>query len=84
MIVRLIGSLFLHLLTNASDAMPQRGTLIVRAKTSVLDETEAVQIDFVNTGEGIGAENLKKIWEPFFTTKMEGKEPVWAWLSAAA
>ncbi len=68
-----LRQLFLNLLTNASDAMPQGGTLTVKAKPSVLDETEAVQIDFVDTGEGITAENLKKIWEPFFTTKMEGK-----------
>src|SRR5258706_5119538 len=53
--------------------MPEGGTLTVKAKPSVLDETEAVQIDLVDTGEGITAENLKKIWEPFFTTKMEGK-----------
>jgi PAS domain S-box-containing protein len=68
-----LRQLFLNLLTNASDAMPQGGTLIVRAKTSGLDESEAVQIDFADTGEGIAPENLKRIWEPFFTTKMEGK-----------
>ena len=68
-----LRQLFLNLLTNASDAMPQGGTLTVRAKTSFLDETEAVQIDFEDTGDGISAENLKKVWEPFFTTKIEGK-----------
>jgi PAS domain S-box-containing protein len=68
-----LRQLFLNLLTNASDAMPQGGTLTVRAKSVDLDETEAVQIDFGDTGEGISAENLKKIWEPFFTTKIEGK-----------
>jgi signal transduction histidine kinase len=68
-----LRQLFLNLLTNASDAMPQGGTLTVRATTGVLHEAEAVQIDFADTGEGISPENLKKIWDPFFTTKMEGK-----------
>ena len=68
-----LRQLFLNLLTNASDAMSQGGTLTVRAQRGVLRETEAVQIDFMDAGEGITAENLKKIWEPFFTTKTEGK-----------
>jgi len=68
-----LRQLFLNLLTNAGDAMPQGGTLTVRAKNSNLNESDAVQIDFADTGEGIAPENLKKIWEPFFTTKAEGK-----------
>ena len=68
-----LRQLFLNLLTNASDAMPQGGTVTVRTKTGVLHDNEAVQIDFADTGEGIPAENLKKIWDSFFTTKTEGK-----------
>jgi PAS domain S-box-containing protein len=68
-----LRQLFLNLLTNASDAMPHGGTLTMRATTGVLDAADAVEIDFADTGEGISAENLKKIWDPFFTTKMEGK-----------
>ena len=30
-------------------------------------------IEFADTGEGIAAEHLEKLWEPFFTTKPEGK-----------
>jgi PAS domain S-box-containing protein len=68
-----LRQLFLNLLTNAGDAMPQGGTLTVNAKYTVLREAEAVQIDFSDSGDGISAENLEKIWEPFFTTKPEGK-----------
>jgi PAS domain S-box-containing protein len=68
-----LRQLFLNLLTNASDAMPEGGTLTVRANNSSLNQNDAVQIDFADTGEGIAAENLKKIWEPFFTTKAEGR-----------
>jgi len=68
-----LRQLFLNLLTNASDAMPQGGKLFVRARNSTLDKNKVVQVEFVDTGEGISAEHKEKIWEPFFTTKSEGK-----------
>jgi PAS domain S-box-containing protein len=67
-----LRQLFLNLLTNASDSMPQGGKLTVRA-TSNGSGDSAVAIDFADSGEGITAENMEKIWEPFFTTKPEGK-----------
>jgi len=68
-----LRQLFLNLLTNASDAMPQGGKLTLRAVSSNLGDAKAVAIEFADTGEGITAENLEKIWDPFFTTKSEGK-----------
>ena len=68
-----LRQLFLNLLTNASDAMPAGGKLIVRAESAHLEGAEAVALEFADTGDGIAAENLEKIWEPFFTTKEEGK-----------
>jgi PAS domain S-box-containing protein len=68
-----LRQLFLNLLTNAGDAMPEGGKLIVRADPIRLEGAEAVAIEFADTGEGITAENLERIWEPFFTTKPEGK-----------
>ena len=67
-----LRQVFLNLLTNASDAMPRGGKLTVRA-TSNGEADGGVAIDFSDSGEGISAENLKKIWDPFFTTKPEGK-----------
>jgi two-component system sensor kinase FixL len=67
-----LHQLFLNLLTNASDAMPQGGKLTVRVSFQTLPAT-AVAIDFTDTGGGITAKNLEKLWEPFFTTKPEGK-----------
>jgi PAS domain S-box-containing protein len=64
---------FLNLLTNASDAMPEGGTLTVSIRPDYLGEQPAVAIDFADTGTGIEAANLEKIWEPFVTTKPEGK-----------
>lgn len=67
-----LRQLFLNLLTNASDAMPQGGKVTVRV-TSNGSAEGAVAIDFADSGEGITSENLARIWEPFFTTKSEGK-----------
>jgi PAS domain S-box-containing protein len=68
-----LRQLFLNLLTNAGDAMPGGGKLIVRVVAGVLKDAEAVVVEFTDSGEGIEAENLGKVWEPFFTTKPEGK-----------
>ena len=69
-----LRQVFLNLLTNASDAMPQGGTLTLRTAPATLDNGKpAVLIEFADTGVGIPAEHLEKIMEPFFTTKEEGK-----------
>jgi PAS domain S-box-containing protein len=69
-----LRQVFLNLLTNASDAMPEGGTLVVRVRRGVIENsTPALVIEFSDTGIGIRPEDLPKLWEPFFTTKPEGK-----------
>jgi PAS domain S-box-containing protein len=69
-----LRQLFLNLLTNSTDAMPEGGTLTLVAKKATLASgAAAVMIEFTDTGIGIKAEDLPKLWEPFFTTKPEGK-----------
>jgi signal transduction histidine kinase len=63
-----LRQLFLNLFTNASDAMPQGGTLTIR----VTGAAQQVTIDIIDTGVGVAPENLSKIMDPFFTTKPEG------------
>ncbi len=60
--------LFLNLITNAGDAMPQGGTLTIRVSA-----TDNVTVEIIDTGAGIAPEDLSKVIEPFFTTKPEGK-----------
>ena len=68
---RHIQQALLNLLSNASEAMQEGGTLTVTAKRSKSDGfVEAVISD---TGCGISEEDLKNIFEPFFTTKEEGR-----------
>ena len=59
-----LQQVFLNLLLNAKDAMPGGGRL--RVATLVNGHVEAVVSD---SGSGIAPENLKRIYDPFFTTK---------------
>jgi PAS domain S-box-containing protein len=68
-----LRQLFLNLLTNACDAMPGGGKLTVRVHPGELNSAPAVKVEFEDTGEGIAAGDLEAIWDPFFTTKPEGK-----------
>jgi signal transduction histidine kinase len=62
-----LQQVFLNLLLNARDAMPKGGT--IRFTTDVRDSKVTIIIS--DSGEGIAPENLKKIFQPFFTTKGE-------------
>jgi two-component system NtrC family sensor kinase len=59
-----LQQVFLNLLLNAKDAMPGGGRL--RIATLVNGHVEAVVSD---SGSGIAPEHLKRIYDPFFTTK---------------
>jgi signal transduction histidine kinase len=61
---------FLNLLLNALQAMPDGGTLVV--KTSYDAELNAIQIVLSDTGTGIDERMIDKIFQPFFTTKQKG------------
>ncbi len=60
---------FLNLFLNAKDAMTHGGSLRIRT-----DQAEAkLRVWIEDTGSGITGENIKKIYDPFFTTKAVGK-----------
>ncbi len=66
-----LRQVFLNLMTNAGDAMPEGGTLTVRVCAE--PETGRIAIEFSDTGQGIAETEMEKIWEPFYTSKPEGK-----------
>ena len=71
---QLLRQVFLNLLTNAGDAMPDGGTLWLRVAAGSLEGGRpAVVIEFADTGVGIPPEDLPRVMEPFFTTKEEDK-----------
>jgi PAS domain S-box-containing protein len=63
-----IQQVFLNLISNASQAMPEGGKLTI--STTVRDSN--IEIKFTDTGWGIPKKNLSKLFEPFFTTKSNG------------
>ena len=64
-----LQQVFLNLLLNARDAMPNGGKLKVQ---SLLNEDQ-VTIEIADSGTGIDADEAKQIFDPFFTTKPAGK-----------
>ena len=64
-----LQQVFLNLFLNARDAMPKGGWLSVSARVK---GDEAV-VEVGDTGIGIPPEHLARIYDPFFTTKGEGR-----------
>ncbi|HWX42597.1 MAG TPA: ATP-binding protein [Blastocatellia bacterium] len=64
--------LFLNILTNAADAMPEGGTITVRVAPGAGDPAGVV-VELADTGVGIAEEDLAKVMDPFYTTKPEGQ-----------
>jgi signal transduction histidine kinase len=72
---RIMGSedqlkqVFLNLLVNSRDFMPQGGKITICAK----ETADKMEIAFSDSGGGIPEENLNRIFDPFFTTKSGGR-----------
>ena len=60
---------FLNILSNASQAIDDKGKISII--TEILDEE--IRISITDNGNGISKENLKKVFDPFYTTKDPGK-----------
>ena len=74
----MLKQVFLNLMLNALQAMPEGGNLYVETRISDGNDKKKnfhnsnIEISFMDTGCGIPTENIKKIFDPFFTTKGTG------------
>ena len=66
-----LQQVFLNLFLNARDAMPRGGWLTIASSVRADGRTAVVEIS--DTGSGIPADHLSRIYDPFFTTKEIGK-----------
>jgi len=65
-----LRQVFLNMIANARDAMPDEGTLTIKTFT----KRDNVYIEITDTGIGIKEENINKIFDDFFTTKNSVKD----------
>ena len=79
-----IHQILMNLAVNARDAMPHGGTLTIKANNILIDENYArmnieakagnyVLLTVEDTGSGMSEDVIKRIWDPFYTTKEVGK-----------
>jgi len=64
-----LNQVFMNLLVNAAQSIPEHGTITLRSGCA----NEDVWISISDTGQGIPPELLTRIFDPFFTTKPVGK-----------
>ncbi|WP_250032422.1 PAS domain-containing sensor histidine kinase [Paractinoplanes maris] len=79
-----VQQVLLNLAINARDAMPDGGTLVLEANATTLDGDDVImqpalaagayaRLLVSDTGHGMSADTVARIFEPFYTTKPRGK-----------
>ena len=78
-----LGKTLMNLVANAVEAMPNGGLITIKTRSQYLDKPvsgydEVKEGDYVvltvsDTGEGIPAADMKRIFEPFYTKKVMGR-----------
>ena len=65
-----LSQIVMNLVINARDAMPEGGTVTIRAEKK---DGEMLHLSVGDTGTGIDPDIVSRIFDPFFTTKEQGK-----------
>jgi PAS domain S-box-containing protein len=78
-----LKQVFLNLIGNAIQAMPEGGRLRIRVSEAVEkdQQREGVRVVICDTGSGIRPEDAKQLFEPFFTTKSTKGTGLGLWIS---
>jgi PAS domain S-box-containing protein len=78
-----LKQVFMNLINNAIQAMPEGGRMRIRVKDEFSPKTrrEEVLVLITDTGSGIAPEHAKRLFEPFFTTKSAKGTGLGLWIS---
>ncbi len=78
-----LGKVIVNLVLNAAESMPQGGEVIIRTDNRYLDRPvrgyadvqagDYVVLSVADTGQGISDEDMRRIFEPFYTKKVMGR-----------
>lgn len=66
-----LKQVILNMITNARDAMPEGGKLII--KTGGYRDKGNVVMEFIDSGKGVAKKDMSFIFDPFYTTKKQGE-----------
>jgi two-component system CheB/CheR fusion protein len=80
-----VQQIFANLISNAIEAMPQGGRLIIRLRPSCDwrdQKTPGMRVTFFDTGLGMDRATMSRMFEPFFTTKPETGTGLGMWVVA--
>ena len=80
-----IQQIVANLVSNAIDAMPRNGRLIIRLRPSRDwrdGQTAGMRITFYDSGVGMDRATMQRIFEPFFTTKLDTGTGLGMWVVA--
>lgn len=79
-----IRQAFSNLISNATDAMPSGGVLVIRVSKSRRwnrPGAEGVRITVLDTGSGIAPQHKARLFQPFFTTKADVGTGLGLWIT---
>jgi PAS domain S-box-containing protein len=78
-----LRQVFVNLVSNAFDAMRSGGKLTIRTRDTTLYPSgeKGVRISIADTGSGMSADTLIRLFEPFFSTKGIGGTGLGLWIS---
>jgi PAS domain S-box-containing protein len=79
-----LRQVFANQIVNAIDAMPQGGCLTIRLRKSRFwqgDQCPGMRVSLVDNGAGIPHESLRKVFDPFYTTKEDLGTGLGLWIT---